>query len=193
MLTRSVLILGALCASAFSLPAADGWVKMFDGKSLEGWKPSELPENWKVEDGAIVGRGERSHLFWMKEECVNCEFKAKVKLNKGGNSGMYFRAKFMTGWPDGYEAQVNNSHKDWRRTGSLYNISDVKEQLVPDDTWWEQHIIVNGNHMIIKVNGKTVVDYKDEKNRFPKGYLALQQHDPGSTVQYKDLMYKKLK
>jgi hypothetical protein len=185
------LMMGALLAAP-AAPAESGWRRIFDGKTLNGWKASERPENWKVEDGAIVGRGDRSHLFYMDEQCENCEFKAMVKLNRGGNSGMYFRAEFMEGWPKGYEAQVNNSHKDPKRTGSLYNLVDVTEQLVPDDTWWEQHIIAEGNHIIIKVNGKTVVDYVDEKKTYTKGYLALQQHDPGSVVMYKDLMLKKL-
>jgi hypothetical protein len=180
---------GWLCSPGF---AAGKWIKMFDGKTLDGWKANERPENWTVEDGAIVGKGPRSHLFWMREQCGDCEFKAKVKINDGGNSGMYFRAEFGEGWPKGYEAQVNSTHKDWRRTGSLYAIQDIKEQLVPPDTWWEQHIIAKGNHIIIKVNGKTVVDYVDTQNRFTKGYLALQQHDPGSVVHFKDLMYRKL-
>ena len=169
-----------------------GWKKIFDGKTLNGWKATERPEAWSVKEGAIVGDGDRSHLFYMGEECENCEFKAMVKLNHAGNSGMYFRAKFMEGWPQGYEAQVNNSHKDWRRTGSLYAIQDVKDQLVGDDTWWSQHIIADGNHIVIKVNDKTVVDYVDEKNRFTKGYVAFQQHNVGSVVMYKDVYLKKL-
>ncbi len=184
VLLVSVLVLTAGVCGA---QEPGGWVKMFDGQTLGGWKANENPESWRVEDGAIVGDGERSHLFWMSKECGNCEFKAMVKINHGGNSGMYFRATFVPGWPKGYEAQVNSSHADWRRTGSLYGISDVKEQLVPDDTWWEQDIIADGNHIIIKVNGKTVVDYVDEQNRFQKGYLALQQHNKGSVVHYKDL------
>jgi hypothetical protein len=192
-----ILPLCALLASAFAqdkapMPGKDGWVSMFDGKTLKGWKPTERPENWSVVNGSIVGKGERSHLFWMAEECVNCEFRAEVKLNKNGNSGMYFRAQFMTGWPNGYEAQVNNSHKDPKRTGSLYNIVNVFEQLVPDDTWWTQHIIADDSHIVIKVNGKTVVDHVDEKRTHTKGYLALQQHDPGSVVEYRNLMYRKL-
>jgi hypothetical protein len=165
---------------------------MFDGKTPAGWKANENDASWSVKDGAIVGDGERSHLFYMLEECENCEFKAQVKLNHDGNSGMYFRAKFEQGWPAAYEAQVNNTSPDWRRTGSLYRFSDVKEQLVPDDTWWTQHIIADGNHIIIKVNDKVVVDYVDQKNTFQKGYLALQQHNRGSVVQYKDLMMRKL-
>ena len=189
-MTRSCVLLLGFCAAAFA--ADDGWIRMFDGKTLSGWKVNENESSWSVKDGAIVGDGDRSHIFYMLHECQNCEFKAMVKLNHGGNSGMYFRAKFEKGWPAGYEAQVNNTHQDWKRTGSLYNIVDVREQLVPDDTWWTQHIIADGNHIVIKVNGKTVVDYKDEKNSFTKGYLALQQHNPGSVVQYKDLMMRPL-
>jgi len=143
-------------------------------------------------DGAIVGDGPASHLFWMKEECDNCEFKAQVKINHGGNSGMYFRTAFGPGFPKGYEAQVNSSHRDPKRTGSLYNFVDVLDQLVPDDTWWTQDIIADGNHIIIKVNDKVVVDYVDQKNTYTKGYLALQQHNAGSVVQYKDLMFRRL-
>lgn len=185
-------ILAILLLSAGALSAAGGWKKMFDGKTLKNWKANENDASWSVKNGAIVGDGERSHLFYMKEQCENCEFKAKVKLNHGGNSGMYFRAKFDKSWPAGYEAQVNNTHPDWRRTGSLYQLSDVKDQLVPDDTWWTQHIIADGNHIIIKVNDKVVVDYVDQKNTFQRGYLALQQHNKGSVVEYKDLMMRQL-
>lgn len=183
-------LLAALSAVAAEKPGP--WVRMFDGKTLDGWKAGERPGSWSVKNGAIVGDGEVSHLFWMKEQCENCEFKGMVKLNHAGNSGMYFRAEFGPGWPKGYESQVNNTSGDWRRTGSLYSIEDIKQQLVPDDTWWEQHIIAQGNHIVIKVNGKTVVDYVDQQNRFTKGYLALQQHNIGSVVEYKDLMYRRL-
>jgi hypothetical protein len=168
----------------------DGWISLFDGERLTDWEPSELPYNWTVEDGAIVGRGSRSHLFYKGAEFENCEF--KVKLNAGGNSGMYFRTEFGPGWPKGYEAQVNNSHRDPVRTGSLYHLVKVFDQKVPDDTWWTQHIIVQGNHITIKVNDEAVVDFVDEANTYTKGYLALQQHDPGSVVQYRNLMVKPL-
>ena len=184
----------ALSAMAADAPKAgkDGWVSMFDGKTLDGWKASERPENWKVENGAIVGGGERSHLFWTKEICENCEFRATVKINTGGNSGMYFRAQEIApGWPKGYEAQVNTSHKDPVKTGSLYNIVKVLDKLVPEETWFTQHIIADGDHIIIKVNDKVTVDTKDAT--YAKGYLALQAHDPGSVMMYKDLMFRPIK
>lgn len=174
-------------------PGKDGWIQMFDGKTLNGWKAGDNPESWTVKNGAIVGDGERSHLFYMGQQCANCEFQAEVRLNHGGNSGMYFRAEFGPGWPKGYEAQVNNTHPDPKRTGSLYNFVDVKEQLIPDDTWWTQRIVAHGNHIQIFVNDKKVVDYADEKNSFMKGHLALQQHNKGAVVEYRNLKMKVLK
>jgi hypothetical protein len=191
MKTGAFIVL--LLSCALVVPAADGgWIRMFDGKTLDGWKASERPDAWHVKDGAIVGDGDVSHLFWMTRECENCEFKADVKISDGGNSGMYFRTAFGPGFPKGYEAQVNSSHKDPKRTGSLYNFKNVYEQLVPPDTWFNQHIIVQGNHIVIKVNGKTAVDYTDEKNTYTKGYLAMQQHNKGSVVMYKNLQMKPL-
>jgi hypothetical protein len=181
-----------LAGPAMVTAADEGWINMFDGKTLDGWKANERPESWSAKDGAIVGDGEASHLFWMVRECENCEFKADVKISDGGNSGMYFRTAFGPGFPKGYEAQVNSSHKDPKRTGSLYNFKDIYEQLVPPETWFNQHIIARGNHIIIQVNGKTVVDYVDEKNTYSKGYLALQQHNKGSVVMFKNLMMKPL-
>jgi hypothetical protein len=179
-------------AHAQDAPSADGWITMFDGKTLDGWEANENPECWTVEDGLLKGSTGKSHLFYKKREFTDLEFKADIKLAAGSNSGMYFRTAFGPGFPKGYEAQVNNSHKDPKRTGTLYNFVAVSEQLIPDDTWWNQHIICKGNHIVIKVNDKTVVDFVDDKNTFTKGYLALQQHDPKSTVWYKNLMVKPL-
>lgn len=189
------LAVAVLCISpiAFSKDVKGGkWIKMFNGKNLDGWKANERPESWKAIDGAIVGDGEASHLFFMKEQCGNCEFKAMVKISDGGNSGMYFRTAFGPGFPKGYEAQVNSTHKDPKRTGSLYNFKNVMEQLVPPDTWFTQDIIAQGNHIIIKVNDKIAVDYVEDKNTYTSGYFALQQHNKGSIVSFKDLMYRKL-
>ena len=135
-------VLASLLAGPAGLRVAaqsEGWISLFDGKSLNGWKASEKPENWTVEEGTITGRGERSHLFFVgadgakPEEFENLEFIADIKLNKGGNSGMYFRTEFGPGWPKGYEAQVNNSSGDPVKTGSLYYLKKIFEQHVPEE------------------------------------------------------------
>ena len=69
-------------AQSASKPGREDWIGMFD--SLEGWKANEHPESWKVVDGAIVGDGPASHLFWMVRECEDCKFRAEVKLNHSG-------------------------------------------------------------------------------------------------------------
>ena len=87
---------------------------------------------------------------------------------------------------------MNSTHKDPVRTGSLYNFVRIYDELVPPGTWFNQHIIAQGNHIIIEVNDKKVVDFVDEKNTFTSGYLVLQQHNKGSVVTFKNLMMKSL-
>lgn len=172
-------------------PDAKGWIRLFDGKTLSGWKTFD-PGHWTINgEGLLVGQGSRSHLF-SPRTYKNLEFKAEAKLNHEGNSGMYFRAKLMPGWPDGYESQVENTSKDPQKTGSLYNRAKMFDQLIADDTWWTQHVIAIGNRIIIKVNDKIVVDFVDEKRSFIEGHLALQQHNDGSIVNYRNVQVKPL-
>ena len=105
------------------LAAEDGWICLFDGKSLDGWKVSENPDSFKVEDGQIVAFGPRGHLFYdgdvENHNFKNFHFKADVMTTPGSNSGLYFHTKYQdSGWPSaGYEAQVNNTHSDPKKTG----------------------------------------------------------------------------
>ncbi|MEO8428520.1 MAG: DUF1080 domain-containing protein [Verrucomicrobiota bacterium] len=171
-------------------PGRGGWVRLFDGKTLSGWTAPDAGQ-WEVKDGVLIGQGPVSHLF-SPSTYTNLELKAEVKLNHTGNSGMYIRATYGKGWPKGYETQVENTSSDPQRTGSLYNFHKVGEQLVADDTWWTQHVIAIGNRIIIKVNDKIVTDYVDDKKTYISGHLALQQHNQGSVVQYRNVVVKPL-
>jgi len=184
------------------------WIPIFDGRTLNWWRASENPETFKVENGAIVVAGPRAHLFYdgpyKSHNFRNFEFKAQVMTTPGSNAGIYIHTQFQeNGWPaKGYEIQVNNSHSDWRRTGSLYAIDDVRDKLVNDNEWFTQHIIVQDKRIIIKVNDKTVVDYTEPDNpQRPQdmagrilsgGTVALQGHDPESKVYFKDIMIRSL-
>lgn len=186
-------------SSMNSSPVSDGWIKIFDGKTLKGWKVGENASTFTVADGAIVVFGNRAHLFYdgpvKDHNFKNFEFKAKVMTMPGANSGMYIHTKYQeTGWPEvGYEIQVNNSHTDWRRTGSVYAIQDVKEPPAKDSEWFTQHIIVEGKKITVKVNDKVINEYTEGENgRLSSGTVALQGHDPKSKVLYKDIMVKPL-
>src|SRR5207249_3472156 len=114
----------------------------------------------------------------------------EVMINERGNSGQYFRTAFGPGFPKGYEAQINATHRDPQKTGSLYNIAKVTDQLHKPNEWFTQEVIADGDHIIIKVNDKTVVDTHD--TRYKKGHFALQQHDPGTVVKFRKIEVKEL-
>jgi hypothetical protein len=177
-----------------------GWVSLFDGHSFEGWKVSEHPGTFTIADGMIVAFGERAHLFYVgpvaDHNFKNFEFKAQVMTTPGSNSGIFIHTAYQENdWPKkGYEIQVNNTHTDWRRTGSIYAIQDVKEAPAKDNEWFTQHIIVQGKKITIKINGKTINEYTEpaEGGRLSSGTFALQGHDPKSKVFYKNVMVKVL-
>jgi Domain of Unknown Function (DUF1080) len=188
--------------------AADGWVSLFDGKTLEGWKASENPASFTVENGTIVVAGPRAHLFYVGPvqgaTFRNFEFKAQVMTTPGSNSGIFFHTAFQEkGWPaKGHEVQVNNSHTDWRRTGSLYSYMDVREVPAQDNVWYTEHIIVEDKKVTIKINDKVVVEYAEPVQVWrpagaagkvlSSGTFALQAHDPKSKVFFKDIMVRPL-
>lgn len=182
-----------------SEPPKDEWINLFDGKSLTNWKVSEHPETFSVVDGTIQVFGERAHLFYdgpvNNHDFKNFEFKLSVMTTPGSNSGIFVHTAYQAeGWPSkGYEIQVNNSHTDWRRTGSVYALQDVREAPAKDNEWFTQHIIVKGNKITVMVNGKVINDYSEkDPAKITTGTVALQGHDPKSKVFYKDIMIKPL-
>ncbi len=208
-LFKQFLIALLVLVLSYNLQAqSDGWISLFDGNSLTGWKVGNNASTFSVDSGAIKVNGNTAHLFYdgdvNNHNFKNFEFKADVKTKPHSNSGIYFHTQYQEGgWPaKGYEVQVNNSHTDWRRTGSLYSIQDVKEVYVPDDVWFTEYIKVEGKHVIIKINDKVVVDYTEPENvqrpdnmkdrLISNGTFALQGHDPGSTVYFKNIMVKPL-
>jgi len=178
---------------------SEGWINLFDGKSLTNWKASEHPATFSVADGMIVVYGDRAHLFYMgpvmDHNFKNFEFKVQVMTTPGSNSGIFIHTAYQEeGWPSkGYEIQVNNTHTDWRKTGSVYALQDVKEAPAKDNEWFTQHIIVQGNKITVKVNDKTINEYTEsDVAKLTTGTFALQGHDPKSKVFYKDVMVKPL-
>ncbi len=212
---KQLCYLAALCGILFfascsssKKAAGDKWISLFDGKSLDHWKVGANAATFSVDSGMIIVHGKTAHLFYdgpvMNHDFKNFEFKAQVMTYPGANSGIYFHTAYQeSGWPEkGYEVQVNNSHTDWRRTGSLYAIQDIREVYVPDYTWFTEYIKVEGKHVIIKINDKTVVDYTEpdnvkrpesmSKRLISDGTFALQGHDPKSIVHFRDIEVRPL-
>lgn len=190
---------------AFSQTKEKGWVSLFDGKTMNGWQINEEnPATFSIEDGTIKVKGPRAHLFYAgtvgNHDFKNFEFKIKAKTLPGSNSGIFIHTAYQaSGWPSvGYEIQVNQTHTDWRKTGSLYSIADVRENFAKDNEWYEYHVIVQDKRIIIKIDDKIAVDYTEPEvlpenrgtKRLSSGTFALQGHDPNSTAYFKDIMVK---
>jgi hypothetical protein len=187
---------------------APAWVSLFDGHSLNGWKVGENASTFSVKDGQIVVHGPMAHLFYMGDYnnhvFKNFELKVDVMTYPGANSGIYFHTQYQeSSWPNtGFEVQVNNSHTDWKRTGSLYDVVNIKEVYVKDMEWFTEYIKVEGKHVTVKINDRTVVDYTEpgdfkpepgQTNHFlSSGTFALQGHDPKSEVHFKNILVKVL-
>jgi len=206
-LTRREILALLLAAPAAPYAFGDdtgGWISLFDGKSLNGWKASEHEGTFTVVDGQIVAHGTRSHLFYAgpahNADFKNFEFSADVMTRPGANSGIYFHTAFQpTGFPAaGFEVQVANTYKgDNKKTGSLYSVRNVHKQLVNDNEWFQMRILVRGKQVQIRLNEMLVVDYIEPDPPFRAdlnfqrvinhGTFALQGHDPNSTTCFKNI------
>jgi len=208
MIRASLLALAA-CFLTTSIQAEDKageWKNLWDGKTMDGWKANEHKDSWKIADGAIVCHGERSHLFYVGEDkpFKNFEFECEVMTTPGSNAGIYFHTKYQeTNWPRfGQECQVNVSQSDPKKSGSLYGVVDVLDPPLKDNEWYTTYIKVEGRHVIIKVNDTTTVDYTEPEGkeafsesferRLGEGTFALQAHDPGSKVYFRNLKVRRL-
>ena len=195
-----LLVLAAASAPA----AAEGWISLFDGKTLDGWRAGENADTFSVRDGAIVASGKRSHLFYVGQTCghdfQNFELEAEVMTRPGANSGIYFHTAYQAvGWPKkGYEVQINNtyrgggSYRELKRTGSLYGVRNVFPSSVKDNEWFTMHVIVMGRRVRVAVNDVLVVDYARGGQTLSNGTFALQGHDAKSTVRFRGIRVKPL-
>ena len=198
-----VFLLAALGAGAEKPGPQQGWIQLFDGKSLQGWKVGANADSFKVREGMIVVNGPVGHLFYAGEvknhDFRNFEFKADVKTFPKANSGIYIHTKYQeSGFPRiGYEVQVNNSHSDPKRTGGLYGVEDVYKAPAKDEVWFAVQVVVRGKRIVVSVDGKKLVDFVEPDTvkgprKLSSGTFALQAHDPVSKVYYRNIRVRPL-
>ena len=138
-----------------------GYVSLFNGKDLTGWKASANPDSFKVENGAIVANavGQASHLFYDgpvgNHAFQDFDLRLDVLARYRSNGGVYVMTEFQPqGFPGkGFEIQVNNSHSDRIRTGSLYHVVDLSNIPGKDDEWIPMEIKGQGNTITISREG----------------------------------------
>lgn len=184
------------------------WIELFSGKDLTDWKISENPTSFSIENKLLKVAGPRAHAFYAGPvggaDFKNFELLVEVKTMPKANSGIFFHTNYQeSGWPEkGYEIQVNQSHTDWRKSGSLYSFQDVRDVVVSDEEWYTYHVKVKGDQITVALNGKVVMEYDESEDtkrasslglkRFDRGTIALQAHDPESVIYYRSVKIKLL-
>ena len=216
-----LLSLLAPLALAFSTGTAlsqePEWQSLFNGKDLSGWRANVMPEAFTVVDGTIRAHApkESAHLFYVGERKEGFEsfknfvLEASVRSEPEANSGIFIHTDMSTRdqalhLAKGYEIQLNSSAKEKRKTGSLYAIVDLDKSPVDESKWFQVRVTVQDKHITIHLKDQLVVDYTEpaDAKRPPEragrllaadgGAIALQAHDPKSTVYFKDLRIKRL-
>ncbi|MFO0937079.1 MAG: DUF1080 domain-containing protein [Gemmataceae bacterium] len=219
----------------------DGYVSLFNGKDLTGWKihpqsntgsiksmsekkvdgkvvailgevytgrdkkATKTTELWRVEDGMIIGGGPMTHIFTEQGDFKNFHFRVECKINNKGNSGMFFRSGYRGGVPKGYECQINATHGDPVKSGSIYPNSEfgldkfksvtcvMNEAAHKPDEFFVQEVIADGAKLTTIINGVKQIEWTDPDNRFKEGHFALQAHDPGSIMTFRKVEVKVIK
>lgn len=192
-------LIGCAGSEDFINSSSNEWISIWDGESFENWRASENQDSFSIEDGKIVVDGPRSHLFYEgpveDADFDNFEFRAEVYTYPSANSGIFFHTEFQEeGWPaKGYEAQVNVTHSDPIKTGSLYSVENVMDNAPhEDEEWFDYYIKVDGSDITFNVNDETVMEFTEPEDRegdirLSSGTIALQAHDPDSRIYFRNI------
>ena len=203
---QTALVAGLAVCTAISGHADehDEWVSLFDGETLDGWRASENPDSFWVEDGKIIVDGPRAHLFYEGEvggaDFTDFEMRMDVKTFPEANSGVFFHTRYQdSGWPaHGHEVQINATHSDRIKTGSIYAVDNILDDAPHvDREWFHLHFIVMGNRVLVKVDGELVNDYTEPEGtegprHLSSGTVALQAHDPNSVIHFRNIELREL-
>ena len=190
----STIVLVAIslsCSAAF----ADDWATLFDGKSLDGWKPTRDNTQFKLSDGVIVGESSgQTQFLHTVEEYGDFELELEVKLHDTDlNSGIQFRTQLTRTndagkvRPSVHGPQVDIG-KSPGRSGHIFNQGN-RAWITPKQDWTRNKRMVNGEWNKLRVlavgpriqtwiNGKQVADVADDEAyaKYPSGVIALQVH-----------------
>jgi hypothetical protein len=216
---KLLALVALLFLSAVPLGAQkdDGWIQLFNGKNLDGWKHVG-PGSMSVENGLIQTHGGMGLLYWTAGPVGNCTIRVVFKMaHKNDNSGVFIRIPVepREEWMPvhyGYEAQIDNrpdlaDRNDPHITGTLYSLTKpLADAGKPGPQWNTMEITIDGSHTSVVVNGAKVTDYNEgdpvperrfdyEPHRGPRpniGWIGLQNHSDNDVVFFKEVAIKPL-
>jgi hypothetical protein len=196
----------AVCAVSACLHAAEPR-QLFNGKDLSGWEMVGHG-HFEVEGGMLKTVGGMGLLQYTKEKFGNQTIRVVFKTaSPKANSGVYIRMPERAPDPwygvhNGYEVQIDAGGDEWHRTGAIYSLSrSTKLAQKPQGEWNTMDIELDGPNTRVRVNGELVNEYDPSSEAPPRkmhyepmrgprptyGYIGLQNHDPNSTIYFKEV------
>ncbi|MEA1898437.1 MAG: DUF1080 domain-containing protein [Bacteroidota bacterium] len=158
------------------LEIEEGWVLLFDGKTMNGWRnfqSEEIPKGWKVEDGNLIALGLGGDIggdIVSEKEFENFHLKLEWKIEEGGNSGILYHVKegdYSAVYVTGPEYQIiddigyPDTLEDWQTCGANYALHvPVNSKIKPAGEWNSSEIIVDGAMVTHFLNGSKVVEFE---------------------------------
>ncbi len=171
-IARRALLAGA--GAALRLGAAgEGWLNLFNGASLEGWRGRGQAGAWRVSGGTVTAGKGGAYLFYNGPahgaRFRNFELEVEALLEAGASAGIYFHtADVPAGEPQqGFRIQLNNTaakqpgRLERAMTGSLYGLRNIYKPMVADNQWFKIHAAVRGKNIQVRLNGTLLVDYTE--------------------------------
>ncbi len=151
---------------------ADGWISLFDGQTLFGWKASSQAD-WRVEDGTIVVSSGEKGLLYTTTQFGNYVLRADFRSEPGTNSGIFLHTPPQPQDPaaDCYELNIAEADNPFP-TASLVQRKKA-EVDAPSGQWHSFEVIVDGDRVGIKLNDRQVLDWTDPKP-LRRGHIGLQ-------------------
>ena len=156
---------------------AAGWIKLFDGQTMFGWK-ANTNVNWQITDGVIHADKGDPGLLVTTTEFADYELRCDFRLEKGGNSGIFLRSVFSPKDPtkDCYELNMCDTHPAFP-TGSLVGLIKPEKPVSGEEKWMTYHVVVEGNRIDVKLDGKAVLSYTDTRpTALTRGFIGLQKN-----------------
>ncbi len=183
---------------------AQGFVSLFDGRTLAGWEHNGPPGTFRVENGLLVGRRTKGSAYWLstKRRFSDFELRLQFKIEPGGNSGIFIRAPHEGRTSrEGMEIQIIDDARlpnapNKGSMGAIYGVVAPKKQAArPAGQWNDLWIRCEGDRITVTLNGVVVndvrmSDYPALRHRPRCGYIGLSAHT--GTVWFRNIRIKVL-
>ena len=220
---RSLLFAFFLLPAAWAAAADDGWVTLFDGKTLDGWERKGGTADYRVEDGAMVGKTVKGskNTFMCKGPYSDFELEFDVLCDPLLNSGVQIRSHVYekdtpqpsapnrtreAGEVYGYQCEICEQASGtagnfwdegrWTRWHDDYEDNESAKTAIKDNEWNHYRIVAQGDHIRSWVNGIPCADFHDSMDA--SGFIGFQVHsipaDAGPyEVRWKNIRIRELK